>query len=354
MVYMANEDLIDSLRGFATAIDLTDYEIQALVAIIEHGDLTASDIADQTGIPQPRVYDTVRSLADRGFVELRETRPLRVIALDPAETFGSLGSTLDTLTNTLEMRYQAPTPSNEAASLVKSRSSILRYFRDVIESAEYELTIALTPDLLERFEEELRAAIDRDVRTALVLTPASEAPDPETFPYERIASTARARRGVTTPVLAVADGSYSVYATQAAVSRDGAHYAAIFNRSALGFLVLGFFGTVIWSTADRTLLGDQPPGRLPRTYASIRQCVRDLRDIDGSRYVRVFGRDVLTGEAREVTGRVISTRLGESEEVATMVIDVNGDEVAVGGRVAAYEDIEAHEIELNAQPFPPA
>ncbi len=343
---MSGEDVSEELAAVASSIDLTEYEITAYLAVLEHGDLTASEIAERTTLPQPRVYDTVRTLADRGLVELRESRPLRVLAVDPRDSFGDLQVSLDQLVEALGARYVAPTPETEAAALVKSRSSILRYFEDVIDSAAYELTVALTPQLVTRFEESLAGAVSRGVRCSMVVAPAADAPDPDAFSYARVATTARGRSGVTTPVLAIADGEYSVYATQAAVRNDDNHYAAIFNRSALGFLVLGFFGTVIWSTADRILLADQPTGDVPRHYASLRRCIKDIRRIEGSVSARVRGRDVVTGRDREVVGDVVSTRMTENEEVATLVLSVDGERVEVGGRLAAYEDIEAHEIEL--------
>jgi hypothetical protein len=86
---------------------------------------------------------------------------------------------------------------------------------------------------------------------------------------------------------------------------------------------------------------------LPRTYASIRRCVRDLRSVGGDVYATVEGRDVLTGESRTVSGLVTETRFEETGEVATMVLETDDGRVEVGGRVAALEDIEAHEIAVG-------
>lgn len=347
---MSGGDVAEQLATLADAIDLTEYEIEAYVAVIEHGELTASEIASETELPQPRVYDTVRRLADRGLVELRESRPLRVLAIDPAEAWADLQDNVAEVTEDLADRYVAPARENEGATLVKSRSSIFRYFREIIAVAEIELTIVLTPPLLDRFRDELRAAIERDVRISLIVAPAAAAPDPANFPYDAVATVARARRGVTTPVLAVADGEYSIYASQGAVQEDGNQYAAIFNRSALGFLVLGFFETVLWSTADLILRADPPARSLPRRYASLRRCIQDARDRDGRLFARVAGRDVVSGEHRQIAGAVASMRLSDNQEIATMEIDTEDGPVTVGGRVAAYEDIEAHEIELLDRP----
>ncbi|GGL24585.1 ArsR family transcriptional regulator [Halarchaeum grantii] len=352
---MSESDLRDVLEHVGEGFDLGEYEIAAYLAVLEHGEMTASEIADETDVPQPRVYDTVRSLSDRGLVELRESRPMVVVAVDPDEAFSSLRSSLVDLVDDLESLYTAPSRETEAVSLVKSRTTILRYFRETIEAAEYELALSLTPSLVGRFEEELRAARERDVDIELVVTPAADAPDRRTYDYDRIATAARARRGITTPLLAVADGDYSVYATQDAITSNPDRYAVIFNRSALGFLVLGFFGTVVWTTAETELLEHTTEIDLPRRYASIRRCVKDLRELEGDLYATVEGRDVESGDSRVVSGRVVQTEFSESEEVATLVLETGeGDDVvSIGGRVAAYEDVEAYEITVARGDAPP-
>src|SRR6056297_3573727 len=339
------DDLRDTLDHVGDRFNLGEYEIDAYLAVLEHGELTASDIADRTDIPQPRVYDTVRSLSDRGLVELRESRPMKIVAVDPEDAFGDLRSSFTEMVDELEARYTAPTRETEAVSLVKSRSTILRYLEEIIAGAEYELAVSLTPGLLRRFRDELAAKVANGVSVELLVTPASKAPDPDEFDYLEVATIAHARRGITTPILAVADGEYSVYATQDALRDDRERYGVIFNRSALGFLVSGFFGTVLWTTAE-TLAADGKRRPFPRRYASIRRAVKDVRELEGPFYASVSGRDVETGETVVVEGRVETYTFEESEEVASFVIETADGPVDVGGLVAALESVEAQEILL--------
>ncbi|WP_247000606.1 HTH-type sugar sensing transcriptional regulator TrmB [Halosolutus gelatinilyticus] len=345
---MAPDELRSTVEHVGDRFSLGEYEIDAYLTVLEQGQLTASEIADRTDIPQPRVYDTVRSLSDRGLVELRESRPMKVVAIDPAEAFDEVQSSLEQMIDELEARYTAPARETEAVSLVKSRSTILRYLEEVIEAAEYELSLSLTPELLTRFRDELGSAIDDGVSVDLIVTPGEEAPDPGEFEYFDVATTARARRGITTPVVAVADGNYSVYATQDALRDDRDRYGVIFNRSALGFLVSGFFGTVLWTTAERTLAEDGSARPYPRKYASIRRCVKDVIDGGGEFYATIEGRDVTAGGPRIVKGRITDVSFEVTEEVAALTLETSdGEVVTVGGRVAALEDVEAHEIHIG-------
>jgi sugar-specific transcriptional regulator TrmB len=350
---MPDEELQGSLERLVEAFDLGAYEIETYLAVLEHGELTASEVADTTDVPQPRVYDTARSLAERGLLELHESRPMRIVARDPSRAFADIQSSLSDTVASLERHYTTPSRGNEAVSLVTSRSTIRRYFEDVIGSAEYELTLSLTPELLDAFEDALAAAINRGVDTELVISPATETPTGEQFDYAQIASAVRARRGRTTPLMAVADGEYAIYATREALREGAEQYAVIFNQSNLGFLLLGFFGTVLWTTADvRLVERGEDPRPFPRNYASLRRCIKRIRETEGQLYVTIEGRDVLTGDRWTVRGAVVDTRVSSEEELATLVVDDGDEHVDVGGRMAAYEDVETHRIAV-ARDAPP-
>ena len=340
---MAGDDLEAALEQVISRFNLGEYEIAAYLAVLQHGELTASEISDTTDIPQPRVYDTVRSLGDVGLVELKETRPMKVLAIDPRDAFGDIQNSLDDLVETLSERYTAPAREPEAVSLVKSRPTILRYLEDIIAAAEYELLLSLTPGLLERFEDRLRERHEDGIATEILVSPAREAASSDEFPYQSVATTVKARRGITTPVIAIADGNYSMYATRESIRGDTDRYGVIFNRSELGFLVSGFLNTVLWTTADVIATdGEELP--FPRRYGTIRRCISDLTSMDGEFYATIEGREVETGEHWVVQGKVTEASHRQSREVATLVVEGEDGPVDVGGQVAAYEDIEAHEI----------
>lgn len=341
---MSSDALERELAAVGERFNFGEYETEAYLKILEHGSLTASEIADKTDIPQPRVYDTVRSLADSGLVELHESRPMRVVAIDPKDAFTDVRTTLDNLVTDLSERYVTPARDEEVVSLVKSRQTILRYLEEAISSAEYELVLALTPDLLARYEDLLAQRREAGVTIELLVAPDSEIPDPETYDYGRIATAARARRGVTTPVVAVADGRYSVYKPQEAVGNgDSDRYGVIFNRSELGFLVSGFLNTVVW-TSGRTLIEARDDRPFPRRYATMRRCVGDLIDRDEQFYVAVRGRHVETGESTTVRGEVVDVSVGTNRETAALTVDTGEQLVDIGGQLAALEDVEAYEL----------
>ncbi|MEF8827179.1 MAG: TrmB family transcriptional regulator [Halapricum sp.] len=343
---MSSDDLLSSLEHIAERLDFGEYEAKAYLTILEHGELTAAEIAEYTDIPQPRVYDTVRSLSDSGLVELQESRPMKVLAIDPDEAFADYRDSLTTLVEGLGDRYTKPAREAEGVSLVKSRPTMLRYLDDVIESAEYELMLSLTPDLLNRFHETLTDIHADGVAVEILLSPASAVPSPDQFDYLEVASTVRTRRGVTTPIVAVADGEYAMYATREGIQGAEDRYGVIFNRSELGFLLSGFLNTVLWSTAE-TVVDEPESSGFPRKYGTIRRCVSDLTVLEGTFYTSIDGRDVETGEHTLVEGKVVDVRSTTNQTTASLVVDTGETEIVVGGQVAALEDVEAHEITIG-------
>lgn len=343
-----DDDIHRALEEVGSRFDFGEYEARAYVTILEHGSMTASEVADNADIPQPRVYDTVRGLADIGLVELHESRPMRVVAVDPEQAFSSVQMTLDDLVSTLSERFRQPARDSEVVSLVKSRQTILRYLEDAISSAEYELVLALSPDLLGEYEDLLKERREAGVTIELLVAPATEIPDPAEYDYEAVATRAKARRGVTTPVVAVADGTYSVYTPQATLDggRSGDSYGVIFNRSELGFLVSAFLNTVVWPSAKRLTESTHSPS-FPRHYATVRRCVTDLSHQDGSFYATVRGRDVETGASTTVRGHIADLSLSANRETAAMTLETADGNVDIGGQLAALEDIEAYEIAVG-------
>lgn len=56
------------------AFRLTAYEARAYLALVRRGEMSAKEVAAGSKVPLPRIYDTLKSLGDKGFVEQVEDR----------------------------------------------------------------------------------------------------------------------------------------------------------------------------------------------------------------------------------------------------------------------------------------
>ncbi|MDD5417099.1 MAG: helix-turn-helix domain-containing protein [Candidatus Aenigmarchaeota archaeon] len=68
-------------------LGLTQYEAKALITLFGYGKCTAEKITTIAGVPLPRVYDTMDSLAKRGFISVSKTRPEVFKAVDPKRLY---------------------------------------------------------------------------------------------------------------------------------------------------------------------------------------------------------------------------------------------------------------------------
>ncbi len=80
--------LINDLRK----LGLKKYEAEAYVTLIKLGEATAREISEYSGVPRPKVYDVLKSLAEMGFVEVHPGNPTRFRAMDPQDVLGRLES----------------------------------------------------------------------------------------------------------------------------------------------------------------------------------------------------------------------------------------------------------------------
>ena len=107
-----------------------------------------------------------------------------------------------------------------------------------------------------------------------------------------------------------------------------------------------FLNTVVWGSSKLLAeAGDDRP--FPRRYATMRRCVQDLVDTTGQLYATVEGRDVETAEWVTVSGPVVDVSVSTNRETAAVTVETDDGRVAVGGQLAALEDVEAYEIAVG-------
>jgi len=71
-------------------LGLNKYEVSTYLTLIKQGPLTAGELASLSKVPQPRIYDVVRSLMSKGFVAITSDRPKKVVPIDPEKVLTSM------------------------------------------------------------------------------------------------------------------------------------------------------------------------------------------------------------------------------------------------------------------------
>lgn len=78
---IASPKLMDALK----AIGLNLYERRIWVALLARGSSTAGELSEIANVPRSRTYDILQTLAEKGFVVVQTTKPLRYVAVAPEE-----------------------------------------------------------------------------------------------------------------------------------------------------------------------------------------------------------------------------------------------------------------------------
>ncbi|WP_456370921.1 TrmB family transcriptional regulator [Geoglobus sp.] len=108
--------IVEVLRDFR----FSDYEIRVLLALVMEGEMSASELAEKSGVPRTSVYEVVRSLESKGFVE-SFGKPLKFRALS-AERLVELFS--------LKIREKMQVLSEGLRELEKhSRKEVVEFYR---------------------------------------------------------------------------------------------------------------------------------------------------------------------------------------------------------------------------------
>jgi HTH-type transcriptional regulator, sugar sensing transcriptional regulator len=87
---------VTSVAERLTQLGFSQYEARTYVGLLMSDGATGYSVANETGVPQPKVYETLRRLVDRGAAMLTGERPARYAAVAP-----------DVLLNKLEREFAA-------------------------------------------------------------------------------------------------------------------------------------------------------------------------------------------------------------------------------------------------------
>jgi len=79
---IVKEEFLSKLRRF---FSLNLYEVKVWTALLSRGVATAGELSDIATVPRSRSYDVLESLERKGFVVMKLGKPIKYIAVPPAE-----------------------------------------------------------------------------------------------------------------------------------------------------------------------------------------------------------------------------------------------------------------------------
>ncbi|VTT87408.1 Transcriptional regulator, TrmB family [Halorubrum sp. DM2] len=347
---MDDRTLTDLLRRFG----LSDKEVDTYLSLLEHGEAKASTVADAAGVSKRYVYSVSESLEERGFVEVNDhVVPTTIRANPPEEVIERLRSDVDAMRPGLAERYSRVERQAEQFEVIKSRVTVLKRVRSLLEDADSEVTLSLTAGQVPEVSEALADAVDRGVLVLLVVSDADlDADDPTLSGVANVVRT----WGEAMPTLLTVDSAAGVVAPPELLRRSTTDRQAIaFAQEQLAPVIVGSFLGNYWPAATEARVADSAP--LPAEYTNFRHTVLQatlrLRAGDPPR-VTIAGRRTDDDEPVDIVGRVVETRQGMVEPTNnefpvehSLVVETDDGEVTVGGQGAFVEDVEADLVRIE-------
>ena len=86
----------DKVRKSLEKIGLTSYEIRTYTALVNGGELNASELSNKSGVPYSKIYEVLGTLEEKGWIDSDDSRPTNYIAKSPTTSLDTTKQSLDT------------------------------------------------------------------------------------------------------------------------------------------------------------------------------------------------------------------------------------------------------------------
>jgi sugar-specific transcriptional regulator TrmB len=156
MFSQINPQLINNLEK----LGLTENEAKAYVGLVSLREATAREIHELTNVPRAKIYEILKVLAKKGFLEVKQGTPTYFRAVDPKHVIGKIKDeiidcAIEALDQLNELSYELPRTS--PVWCIQSEWGIKNRIREILSGAKEELIIfSSSPEYLQEYEVELK------------------------------------------------------------------------------------------------------------------------------------------------------------------------------------------------------
>jgi sugar-specific transcriptional regulator TrmB len=142
-----DENTKETLRDMG----LNAYEIDAYLAVLESGQLTAMEISQTANVPYSKIYEVLNSLKEKGWIKSTEERPTKYYPVPPLEATASVKQRLEDKYQGWEQTVlEALQPLYEKRELIErpdililhGQQAIISKLEEVVKKANKEIMFA--------------------------------------------------------------------------------------------------------------------------------------------------------------------------------------------------------------------
>jgi len=151
---VATIEVLDALKS----IGLNLYERKIFVALLAKGIGTAAEVSELAGVPRSRSYDVLESLAEKGFVIVQPSKPIRYVALKPSD---ALERTKQVLENKFKMMAER-IDKIKSSGIINELERIYREGFNLVQPSEFTGTFKGT-DMINRQMSSLFKSAEKEI-----------------------------------------------------------------------------------------------------------------------------------------------------------------------------------------------
>ncbi|SEP18726.1 Sugar-specific transcriptional regulator TrmB [Halogranum amylolyticum] len=337
----------------------SDKEIDVYLALLSRGEATTGTISEDADVTQQSVYSITDRLEDRGLVRVNEhASPKTIRAVPPAESMAALTNRIDSITPVLEDRFNDTQPQTPELKIVKSQKTAVKRLRDAVSNAQREVVVAIPKHIYPEIEQELQAALERDVLVILFMQGVDDYQEARNR-YAGAADVVRCWSESFLFLFAVDTQSPDCSTSEAALIGDaqllsGAHNlgdgVAVSEQHLTGSIRGMFFGA-LWPTG--TEVSVTTPDQLPKTYpwfwqAVLQAMVHQQSGTDLWAEVETTDGETLAGPISRIRQALVEPPTNDFTLETSLFLETDVGEVSIGGQNSIIEDYEASSITLQS------
>lgn len=154
-----------------TSIGFNQYEAKTYIALLQNTNITAYEISKNSGVPQSKIYETVKNLVEKGLAVAEGNKPTKYSPL-PIEEFlerykNSVEESISFLKENLKDLNEQP--QIDYMWHFEGRNNILNKVKSMINDAQNNLYIEIWVDELDVLDADLQETEKRGIDIVLIL-----------------------------------------------------------------------------------------------------------------------------------------------------------------------------------------
>lgn len=160
---------------------LTEYEAKAYLSLASLISAPALEINENSGVPLSRLYDVLKNLNKKGFIEITRGKPLKYSIIPPQDTFDKsrikIKEELDEAESEVKNIYESQISKSPAPIwLIYGSDKIIKKEIEIIARAKDTLHIAagfMFSEEIEKLNDALNNSLKKGVQTRIIAAPYS-------------------------------------------------------------------------------------------------------------------------------------------------------------------------------------